>query len=72
MNCVCKPPVCTEQKNIFTTLTKEKSILTKSENTPENFSPDCSGNPFLKKKIEAKSGKQLQKTINDKCMNKNL
>lgn len=24
-------------------------------------SPDCSGNPFLKKKIATKSGKQLQK-----------
>jgi hypothetical protein len=29
----------------------------------QNHSPDCSGNPFLKKKIAAESGKQLLKIM---------
>jgi len=32
----------------------------------QNPSPDCSENPFLKKKIAAESRKQLQKKISDK------
>jgi len=34
-------------------------------------SPDCSGNPFLKKKIATKSGKKLLKKIGNHSVNPN-